>query len=270
MNTLYTFGCSFTAYSWPTWADIIAHDLDLELKNFAQLGLGNYGIAGKLLEVNESQILDESDILMVLWSSWDREDRLKNGQWFGEGSVFCNDEVYGLEWLKKFYDDSDKIMKNIFWIHSVNKMYGDKITWQGSGFDYYRNDTYAEDNPIGIDHYARQVINNYGNLLPELYCWSDAEHQPSFGYFQDSHPDIKKHLALVENIIYPSIGKEIKKETVDYFSEVQYSIVKARKFFRKHKDDEGRAMGKFLNKNWPELFRKINKAKQPKTILKKF
>ncbi len=38
---LITFGCSFTDYSWPTWADIIARDLDCEYENWAIGGGGN-------------------------------------------------------------------------------------------------------------------------------------------------------------------------------------------------------------------------------------
>lgn len=268
MNTLYTFGCSFTSYVWPTWADIISYDLNMNLKNYGQCGLGNYGIAGRVLEVNESLEIDDSDMLMVLWSSWDREDRLKKGVWKGEGSVFCNDEIYGNKWLKSFYDDSDKIMKNIYYIHSTNKIYGKNINWQGSGFEYYVNDPYADHVPYGVDYHAKSVIERYGNLLPDLYVWKNAENRPSFRHLDDTHPDIEKHLELVQDVIYPAIGKEIKKETVDFFREVQYSIESARKFFKKYKKDEGRGIEIFLKENWIDLYQLLDKTKQPEDILR--
>ena len=45
MKRLITFGCSFTDYSWPTWADIIALDREVEYENWAIGGGGNQQIA---------------------------------------------------------------------------------------------------------------------------------------------------------------------------------------------------------------------------------
>ena len=33
-NRLFTFGCSYTRYNWPTWADIIADDLQIPFQNW--------------------------------------------------------------------------------------------------------------------------------------------------------------------------------------------------------------------------------------------
>ena len=46
---LIVFGCSFTDYAWPTWADIIAYDLGCEYENWAQGGGGNQQIARRAL-----------------------------------------------------------------------------------------------------------------------------------------------------------------------------------------------------------------------------
>jgi|TARA_R110000868_G_scaffold106759_2_gene292521 hypothetical protein len=259
MNTLYTFGCSFTNYCWPTWANIVAYDLNMTLKNYGQVGMGNFGIANRILEVNERIGVDEDDKLLVLWSSWDREDRLKQNQWRGEGSVFSNDEIYGRKWIRNFYDDSDKIMKNVFWIHSVNKLYGKNINWQGSGFDYYRNDTFFEETPAGLDQDARKLIKIYGHLMPKVFHWVNAEDSPSFGYFRDKHPDIKRHMALVEDHIYPKLGKKLRKETRQLFNEVSYSFETNKKFF-KPRDDESTASEEHLKKYFPEVWNQMDRS----------
>jgi len=259
MNTLYTFGCSFTQYHWPTWANIVAYDLKMKHKNYGQVGMGNFGIANRILEVNERIGVDADDMLMVLWSSWDREDRLKQKQWRGEGSVFSNDEIYGTKWLRRFYDDSDKVMKNVFWIHSVNKLYGNKLNWQGSGFDYYRNDTFFEETPAGLNQDAQDLIKTYGHLMPEVYHWLNAENRNSFYHMADSHPDVEKHLQLVKDVVYPSLGKTLKKETIELFTEVQKSFEDAKSFFNKP-DDEPQLSIKFLKRKWPEVYKMLDRS----------
>jgi len=259
MNTLYTFGCSFTQYHWPTWANIIAYDLNMTLKNYGQVGMGNFGIANRILEVNERIGVDKDDMLMVLWSSWDREDRLKEKQWRGEGSVFSNDETYGIKWLKKYYDDSDKIMKNVFWIHSVNRLYGKRLTWQGSGFDYYRNDTFFDETPAGLDEHAQAMIKTYGHLMPEVYHWLNAEDRHSFHHLADAHPDIKKHLQLVHDVIYPALGKTLRQETLDLFMQVQKSYEDAKTFFNDPESEPQRSL-EFLDKYWPEVRKMLDRS----------
>tara|TARA_Y100000310_G_C20659254_1_gene803739 strand:+ start:1067 stop:1363 length:297 start_codon:yes stop_codon:yes gene_type:complete len=37
----FCFGCSWTHYNWPTWADILEKDLDIPVQNWGIGGLGN-------------------------------------------------------------------------------------------------------------------------------------------------------------------------------------------------------------------------------------
>jgi len=49
MGRLFTFGCSYTAYTWPTWADFVGTKFDF-YQNWGRLGSGNTIIASKLYE----------------------------------------------------------------------------------------------------------------------------------------------------------------------------------------------------------------------------
>lgn len=56
MNRLFTFGCSFTNYMWPTWADILAIEFD-SYRNWGRIGAGNHFIFYSLLEcINRNEI----------------------------------------------------------------------------------------------------------------------------------------------------------------------------------------------------------------------
>ncbi len=105
MSRLFTFGCSFTQYGWPTWADIIAYDKDVEYYNYAIAGLGNVGIAHRILEADLKHKFQDGDEIFILWSSWSREDRVKDAAWIGRGSVLTyNSHHYDKSFLKKYWD----------------------------------------------------------------------------------------------------------------------------------------------------------------------
>ena len=49
MKRLFAFGCSFTGYGWPTWADIIGQSFDY-YENWGKSGIGNYLISSRVVE----------------------------------------------------------------------------------------------------------------------------------------------------------------------------------------------------------------------------
>ena len=71
----FCFGCSFTNYEWPTWVDILRKDLDIQVQNWGLQGLGNVGILSKMIQCDIINKFTNEDLVIVLWSSWTREDR---------------------------------------------------------------------------------------------------------------------------------------------------------------------------------------------------
>lgn len=51
MDRLYTFGCSYTSWNWPTWADIMSLEANY-YENWGHAGLGNRAIAERVAECN--------------------------------------------------------------------------------------------------------------------------------------------------------------------------------------------------------------------------
>ena len=57
----FTFGCSFTNYYWPSWADVIANAMpDAGYVNTAKPGAGNSYIVAKLSQALRSKPLSRS------------------------------------------------------------------------------------------------------------------------------------------------------------------------------------------------------------------
>lgn len=77
---LFTFGCSLTAYKWPTWADILGQHWDF-YENWAQPGAGNTFIFNSLIECDTRNKFTSNDTILVMWSGVARIDYYQINCW---------------------------------------------------------------------------------------------------------------------------------------------------------------------------------------------
>ena len=49
MRRLFTFGCSYTSWNWPTWADLLGLEVE-HFENWGHAGIGNRAIAERVAE----------------------------------------------------------------------------------------------------------------------------------------------------------------------------------------------------------------------------
>jgi len=125
----FAFGCSMTAYGWPTWADIIGREIP-EYRNYAQSGGGNLFIACQLTEAHQRHKFNKDDLVMVMWSSVSREDRYINGTWLTPGNIYTQN-YYDEQFVMKFSDDFGYLLRDINMI-TLSKNLLDNL-----GIDYY-------------------------------------------------------------------------------------------------------------------------------------
>jgi len=104
---LFTFGCSFTRYSWMTWADMLGMEAE-QYHNTALQGAGNLQIFIKLMETDARFHFTTDDTVLIMWSSVSREDRIyptppESGydNWISLGNIY-NQHVYPDKWVRKF------------------------------------------------------------------------------------------------------------------------------------------------------------------------
>ena len=107
----FAFGCSMTAYGWPTWADIIAQEIP-ESYNYGQSGGGNLFISCQISEANARHKFNRDDLVMVMWSSVAREDRYLNGNWITPGNIYTQN-TYDEKFVKSFSDDFGYLLRDI-------------------------------------------------------------------------------------------------------------------------------------------------------------
>jgi len=219
---LFTFGCSFTSFLWPTWADIIAYDLDIPYENWGMAGMGNVGIATRMLECDLKNNFTENDLILVCWSSFHREDRvMSDGFWHLGGNIFNDYKFFGKKWLKKYWTENNDIVKNCTAIISSNKMFN--IPFQSYMTDY-EGAAFQED--PSSPNYNFQEYDYYLNSMPDPRIVFDDGRINKTGFDKtviDNHPDIQTHLTHSQ-LTLKHMGMEIKNETILKYKGLQNRI----------------------------------------------
>lgn len=239
-NRLFTFGCSYTQWQWPTWADIIAYDLQLEYQNWGQPGIGNISIASKILECDLKNKFTKDDLILVNWSSWHRIDFVDGvtRNWHGGGNAFSN-PMYPRKYLKKYWNQNNDIVKNCTAIIMSNK--NNNIAYQSHMIDYQGRSEYGE---ISYDFTHYQYLLDH---LPKKHVFDATNNSRFDNTVYDIHPDILTHLNHVYKI-YKSLNLEIKDKTVQQCIDTQAKIINKIKKEKQGKIDNWQELQKFFSK----------------------
>jgi len=228
MGRLFAFGCSFTVYFWPTWADILADDLGyMENKtyyNFAQLGIGNKAISQRILEADLKYNFTSADRLVILWSSWFRHDFFRAGMYADRGNVF-NNPIYGNKYVEKHWDPIDALLTNFTSIIQSNNLYKRIILWQGSAFSLKSLGCLRP-----VDHFGKQQFDSiwkmYFPCIKHLKFKDFAKKNLlSFNHkIKDIHPDTKDYLQLLEDWICPNFSHKLQQSTLKKWNKIYQEI----------------------------------------------
>ena len=110
---VFTFGCSFTYYMYPTWANILRKNMpQAEFYNLGACGGGNMFISNRITEANRKFKFDEDDLVIVLWSTFTREDRFVNGAWVLNGNIYSQSR-YDSKFVKENCDPVGYLIKDL-------------------------------------------------------------------------------------------------------------------------------------------------------------
>lgn len=160
MNRLFTFGCSFTNYRWPTWADILGKEFT-QFENWGRAGAGNSFIFYALAECIKRNNITADDTVIIMWTSIAREDRWVNGDWLTYGNIY-NQPVYDDTFIKTLVDPMGYLIKDLATISMTKKVLESiGCTWHFLSM-------------LPLDHYNDNQIYNNPNFtiskeIKELY-----------------------------------------------------------------------------------------------------
>lgn len=163
MSRLFAFGCSYTAYAWPTWADLLSMSFG-KYQNWAVSGIGNRAILERLNECHIKHNFTKDDTIVIQWSTHLRNDFFhQTGSltdripgWKTAGSIFnyINNQIYDSNWYSTFFDEEAYLM------HCLNYISIAQVFLKSIGCKWYMT-SIGDIRNIGLDlNYDNS--NNYG------------------------------------------------------------------------------------------------------------
>jgi hypothetical protein len=118
---LYTFGCSFTKYKWPTWADFIGTQFEI-YENWGQPGAGNFFIATQVYECCQKNCIGVDDTVLVMLSSTNRFDIIdRNSNFLTEGNIY-NSPSLPKEFVENIWSEEFGIYLTWFAANSIKRL----------------------------------------------------------------------------------------------------------------------------------------------------
>lgn len=213
-DRIFCFGCSFTEYQWPTWATILQKDLDIPVYNWGLCGVGNRAILSKMIQCDIKHKFTERDLIMVVWTSWTREDRYITGHWRNGGNIL-NNEFYDRNFISKYWDWENDIINNATSIISANKSFNiflnGSIVKVSDPKDIYIPNK-DDERKIELQN-QRRMIDFYVNHLPKMVYFDMNNNSYYNKTTTDGHPDIMLHKDFVMENIYKPLGITMKEST---------------------------------------------------------
>lgn len=249
MSRLFTFGCSFTNYSWPTWADFLGLEFDY-FENWGVPGIGNVAIANRVSECFVKNNITSEDTVVIQWSNYLRNDyhlfedvnnRDLDNNWKTKGNIFgyTNKQLYNKRWLTTFFDEQSYIMLSLNAIYSTIKLVESTgCKWKMTSIGEFNK--LGTDNVIDPINYQEQV-SKHSNLwdndkfLPYkkiwdnsnwvspigTYCWKNIDlfytwlSGPQKLRWVDPHPAPELGIDWLYNILKPSLDLNNDKLTAE-------------------------------------------------------
>jgi hypothetical protein len=225
-SRIFTFGCSFTEFPWPTWADIIIRHAETTVpeiycENWGRAGAGNQYIASTIWECHAKHKLTSDDYVFVCWTSIFREDRHVDGRWQTMGELIKMDDNFTEKYIDKYTKDIDSnynIIKDSGLIQSTQlalkqlnvtnihfTMHGLTLTESDPNdkvFPHYIPDQIASQYDIKFDGEPMMKVLNLRHWdSPEFRKARMKSYWPGLKPDSEWHPTPKEHLTYLEKQI---------------------------------------------------------------------
>lgn len=222
---LFTIGCSFTEYFYPTWANILSKSMPkAEFYNLGLSGSSNPFIANRLVEVNLKFKLCETDLVIIMWTTACRETHYVRGRWISPGNIFTQDE-YSKEFVDKFADPAGYLMRDLATIELATS-YANNLPCDYLGLLSTPMESKYVDNESPED-ISNEILDTYKDLLStfpksmlELEMnghWETGCSYSSYmfsGVREDYHPNPIRYCNYLSKI-----GLPITQDSIDYAEE---------------------------------------------------
>lgn len=221
---VFAFGCSFTGYKYPTWANIMSkHISQAEFYNFGRSGGGNVFIANRITEANRKFKFCDTDLVMVMWSTFCREDRyLPNHGWMTPGNIYSQNDLKfaDKDYLMTYADPLTFLVRDLSIIDItttyLNALPSDTLAMLSVPFSYQQDLDNSTVTHV-LDLY-KELEDSYLDNMFELEMDNFWEHGSKYveswsapAYYEDYHPAPMRYANYLKKI-----GIELSDEAMQY------------------------------------------------------
>lgn len=235
----FTFGCSFTCYMWPTWADVISKEMpDVEFYNFGVSGSGNTLISYRIAEANNRYKFTDTDLVMVMFTSYCREDRWIDSEkssainapgpgWLTVGNVF-NNSYYPSSFVRDFADERGYLIRDAAVIDMTTKYLKTlpATSYCMLSVPFVTGADAADSRsrtPDDIRAIYEETFNSFKPSMHELEIrsnWKILEHDYKF---KDGHPSPKRYHSYLKKLGFNLTDKseEYANKTSDILADIE-------------------------------------------------
>lgn len=232
-NRFFAFGCSMTAYHWPTWADAIACEIP-ESYNYGKSGGGNMFIACQVSEANIRHKFTKDDLVMIMWSGVSREDRYIKNSWLTPGNIYTQN-YYNQDFIDKFADSKG------FMVRDLNMIALTKGLLESTGTTYHmlsmaplvHLQSADTEEITGVDELLEMYAPILNSILPDILTAELNGRWPQHpirnpvpgGQTADYHPSPRNHFDYL-NKLFPKL--QWSSSTLNFITHHQKIVEDAR------------------------------------------
>ena len=220
---LFTFGCSYTNYYWPTWSDLLGYQFD-EHQNWAISGLGNNAIMQRVNEALTKNKVTEDDYVVVQFTDFNRLDLhsvgiLPFGNWRAGGNIWMKSVEE--PWIQQTWnEESYMYMSHNYISMTINFLRSLPCKWTV---------TSSVDVPTLLQN--KEFVHNtniYTGWVTAIQSYADDRKSPVINVAykdqdpislftkrkkieKDKHPSISTHANWVKEHLAPRLGVDVSK-----------------------------------------------------------
>jgi len=211
MERLFTFGCSFTNYNYPTWADILGLEYDV-YDNWGRIGAGNHFIMYSLSECIARNKISKDDTVFIMWTTIAREDRFIKGEWVTEGSVY--NSSYTKEMITNYTDPEGYLLTNMSIIYATEQILkgiGCKYTFMNI-VPFFEVDDSHKMLKFDVSAMENRVASVFGSTIETIEnSVFENIYNNEWPSRDDTHPTPMEHYQYLK-----SIGIGLSQQQLDY------------------------------------------------------
>lgn len=235
----FAYGCSYTDYLWPTWADLLGRNYK-EYYNYGHAGAGNLYIFSALMESDYFHNLGKNDLVIIEWSAITREDRYIDDEW---KSIDCGEKNF-----RKYFDLKGHLIRDLSLMKAA-KLFLDKINCE-----YY----FISLIPIVIDRETQDLFETDTTGVELLYRDIIDIVKPSFEEVLGA-PASRRPICIKQTEI--DDGHPIPTEHYDYINKVlPHLLFESREVAEKLNNELGLVYTS-KRSEWKHLFPDVAKGK---------